>query len=176
MPVVVTYWQLVEDEQEFFEFLAGTGAVVAVPNHWVKSKAELAPRSIAAYFGEVDPPQVCLGLEAHVLQATIEPQKQNGEEFFSFAQMSPCMITYSRGRQCDRKLGQSNVSAYLEYPSTVEQKMVNKVPEFVAWTKKVFTWLRRKTPEQILCNGYPYRATTRAKSAVDRGELIAVLY
>ena len=177
MPAVITYWQVREDEDDFLAYLATTGNVVAMPDRWVKAKEELAPRPIVQHVRQDDPDQFVFGLEHHALAAVIEPKARDGEEYLALAYMSPCLIMYRRGRIRDgNKLGQSNIAAYWTYPDKEARTLLAKDATFVKWAKKVFAWVRRHTPDQIECNRHSYRATERAKHAVDRGLIEAVLY
>jgi hypothetical protein len=177
VPAVITYWQLKEDEDNFFAYLTTTGRIVAMPDHWAKTKEELAPRLITDYVAQKDPHQFVIGLGHHALAAGIEPRQKDGEEYFSLAYMSSCLIAYQRGRTRDeKKLGLSNLAAYWTYPDKEVQTILTKDEDFLKWAKKVFAWVRRHTPEQIVCNRYPYRATKRAKYAADASVIEPVLY
>lgn len=177
MPAVLTYWQLREDEDDFLAYLATTGNVVAIPDRWVKAREELAPRPIVEYVRQDDPNQFVFGLEDHALAAEIVPQAKDGEEYFTLAYMSPCLIMYRRGRMRDgNKLGQSTIAAYWTYLDSEGRTVLAKDAAFVKWAKKVFAWVRRHTPDRIECNRYPYRATERAKHAADIGRIEPVLY
>jgi hypothetical protein len=176
MAAVVTYWQLPEDEKDFLSFLQGTGNVLALPDRWVSSREELAPRPIPAFVDQYDPNQLLFGLDSHVTTLRIEEHRVDGAPRFALPHMEPCVIAYGRGRLCDGKLAQSNLSAYWSYPSRVGLGLVKKDPEFVAWARHVMGWVRRATPKRLICNGYPYRATSRAANEVAGGRVQLVLY
>jgi hypothetical protein len=177
MPAVITYWQVREDEDDFLAYLATTGNVVAMPDRWVRAKEELAPRPIVQYVRQDYANNFVFGLAHYALAAVIEPKLRDGEEHFALAYMSPCVIMYSRGQIRDgNKLGQSNIAAYWTYPDKEARTLLAKDASFVKWAKKVFAWVRRHTPVQIECNRYSYRATERAKQAVEMGLIEAVLY
>jgi hypothetical protein len=176
MPAVLTYWQLQEDEEDFLAYLTTTGNIVAMPDHWVKTKIELVPRPILDYVHENDPNQFVFGLEHHALAVEIEPREKDGENYLALASMSPCLIMYRRGRLRDgNRLGQSNLAAYWNYPDKDARILVTKDEDFIKWAKRTFAWVRRYTPERIECNRYPYRATKRAKDAADNGLIEPVL-
>jgi hypothetical protein len=61
-------------------------------------------------------------------------------------------------------------------PLFVLPKLVDKDPSFISWTTEVLRWLRAATPEKIDCNGYPYRATKRVKTAMNEAKIEVVLY
>jgi hypothetical protein len=177
MPAVLTYWQLQEDEEDFFAYLTATGSIVAMPDHWVRTKEELRPRPILPYVRQDDPSQIVFGLEQYALAADIEPMQKDGENYLALAYMSPCLVSYRRGQTRDgNKLGQSNLAAYWTFPDKEARTLLSKDEDFIKWAKKVFAWARRYTPEQIVCNQYPYRATKRAKNVADTGMIEAVLY
>jgi hypothetical protein len=177
MAAVVTFWQLPEDEKKFLDFLLKTGNVVAMPAESVKIKKELVPQPIVPYIEQHDPVQLQFALERFAKQTEIEVIEHNGEKYFRRDYMSPCLISYRRGRCGDgKKLGLSNLSAYWDYPNEDNTKLLVKDPEFIHWAKKVFNWVRRATPARVECNGFPYRATKKFKEAVCEGKLEAVLY
>jgi len=177
MTVVITYWQLQEDEKEFLAYLATTGHIVAVPDHGVQSESELAPLPVDEYIRESGRNRFLIGLEHHALTAELEQKKQDGARHFALAYGIPCLLTYDRGGMRDgNKLGQSHLVADWTYPAKDFQTRLTKSHDFIKWGKKVFAWLRRHTPEQIECNNYTYRATRRAKHAADTGTIEAVLY
>jgi hypothetical protein len=176
MPAVVTYWQLPDDEKEFLDFLLSTGSILAVPSHWVEAKEELVPQPIASFIEHYDPDQLLFGLEEYVLRPAIERREFDRKLLFGVPCMKPCLITYSRGKLRNGKLPQSNLSAYLDYPSEGASKLLRKEQDFVRWVKKVMGWVRKFTPEQAECNGYPYRATKRVSNAICEGKLEVVLY
>lgn len=177
MPAVRTYWQLPEDERDFLAFLMATGTIVGMPDHWTRTKEELAPQPIVTYIERDDPQQFLFGLEEYAREAVIEPKSRDGEQFFSVGFMSAHLIGYRRGSIRDRnKLGQSNLAAYWEYLSEDNTELIPKDPGFIRWAKKVFAWVRRATPERLECNGYPYPATRRVKDAVEQGQIEVVLY
>src|SRR5438128_869348 len=164
MRAVVTYWQLPEDEHDFLDFLSSTGEVVAMPDHWVKTKEELEPKPVRSFIREQDPAQLLFGLRHHATQAIIKPEQKNGERWFSVSDMKSCLIGYARGRLRDKNmLGQSNLHAYWDYVDDSTMTLQIKDPEFIKWGKAVLAWIRKVTAERIECHGHQYRATERVK-------------
>lgn len=176
MPSVVTYWQLSEDERDFLDFLQSTGPILALPAHWAESKNDLIPQPISVLIERDDPDQLVFGPDEHMSNATIERREVGGSTYFGINQMKSCVACYRRGKLRNGKLAQSNLSAYLEYPTEDASKLVKKDPVFVRWVRRVTAWVREVTPERVERNGYHYRATTRVKAAVGDGLLEAVLY
>jgi len=177
VPAVVGYWQLQEDEDDFLNYLVTTGDIVALPARGVKAKQELSPQPIVQYVRRDNPSQFVFGQKHHALTAEIESKETGGEIYFILAYMDPCLIMYQRGRTRDgNKLGLSNLAAYWTYPDKDGRTLLTKDEDFIKWAKKVFAWVRKHTPEQIHCNGFPYRATKRAKEAATSGAMEAVLY
>ena len=84
-----------------------TGDVVGIPNQWVSSKAELAPRPLFLYIREHKPVQLLMGLMEHARLAAIEEKEQSGEVRFCVAYMTPCLIHYNRGG-CENRAGLAN--------------------------------------------------------------------
>jgi len=176
MPAVLTYWQHPDEEEVFLDFLQGTGTVVAFPSHWVATKEELLPHPIGPFIKKTDPPQLRFGLEKQNLRIRIEEQSPTEDGLlFSLPHLEPCLIDYRRGRLFGRKLGQSNISAYWDYPNSDKSSLVEKDQEFLAWAKKVMSWVRKSTPEEIELNGSLYRATKRVKKSFCDGTLGLIL-
>ena len=176
MPAVATYWQMPQDESDFLAFLLSTGNVMAVREQ-AETKAELEPRPFLEYIREVNPNQVFLGLEQYARTASLGIRMVDGNQQFSIASMSACLISYSRGRIRDGdKLTQSNMAAYWDYPNEDTTAMVEKDHEFVKWGKAVFSWVHKSTPVRLRCNSSSYPATRRVRDAVEAGSLELVLY
>jgi hypothetical protein len=176
MPLVVTYWQLPEDERDLLDFLQTTGSIVALPAHWAESEKDLIPQPISVLIERDDPDQLVFGPEEHISQSAIERREFGGSTYFGTNQMKSCVACYRRGKVRSGKLAQSNLSAYLEYPTEDASKLVRKDDVFVRWIRSVTGWVREHTPERIERNGSRYRATARVKAAVEEGQLEAVLY
>jgi hypothetical protein len=86
--------------------------------------------------------------------------------------MEACTISYTRPSfGPDGKLRRSNLVAYWEFPNSEATCLIRKHAEFISWAKRVFAHVRRITPEKLELNGYPYRATRRAKQAFTDGEI-----
>jgi hypothetical protein len=177
VPASITFWQTPEDESDLLDFILATGVVVAIPAEGVRTREELAPQPLALYIHQRDPSQLRMGLEEQAHRVAIEEKEQGGEGHFQVAYMSPCLVNYRRGRMRESgRLGQSHLSAYWSYPDVGATGLIAKDPDFIRWAKRVFDWVRRHTPERVVCQGYPYRATMRVKEGVERGNLEAVLY
>ena len=148
-----------------------------MPSQWERTKEAIAPRPIISYVEQQNPSQLFFGLDRHAHEATIESHERCGERFFAVAAMSPCLITYNRGKLREsKKLGLSNLCAYWEYPSKDAKTLLDKDPEFINWAKRVFGWVRKLAPKQIEINGRACRATDRVKDALRTGSFEAVLY
>jgi len=80
--------------------------------------------------------------------------------------MRSCLIAYNRPLfRNGNELGQSNICADWRYLEEDQARVLAKDEDFVKWGKKVFTWVRKATLEEHELNGFPYRATKRAKQA-----------
>jgi len=176
MPSVVTFWWLPPDEDEFLEYLSGTGEVVALPADCVKSKALLVPKPYKSYIHEHGPTQLLLALQEHVVDCKIDVLSQGQDGVYNISDLESPVLAYQRGELQDRRLGQSNISAYWSFPSQDAAAMIPKHHTFVKWGKKVLSWIRRSTDDKVECNGFSYRSSRRAKQAVVQGKLHAVLY
>jgi hypothetical protein len=176
MSTVVTYWQLPSDEQDFIEFLATTGDVVGLTDRFVERTEELLYQPITKFIEERNPDQLLLGLNEAELREHIAPRLIEGKLHYGVPHMQAPVIAYTRGRIRNGSLTLSNLSAYWEYPTEGGAGLVAKPREFVKWAKKVMAWARNASPEQLLCNGYPYRATARVTEAVRNSNFNVALY
>jgi hypothetical protein len=176
MPSVVTYWQSVEDETDFFRFLQSTGDVLALPANWMETKEVFVPQHVEPFVNRYDPDQLLLTQEGNGFLWEIERRQFDRDIRFGIPIMTSCVFAYRRGKFRNGKLAQSNISAYLDYPTEDKSSLVAKPDQFVLWVKKVIGWIRKATPERIECNGYPYRATRRVKTSVLDGKLDVALY
>ncbi len=178
MPVVVTFWQLPEEENTLLEYLERTGGIVGLPDHWVKSSDDLTPLAIRLFIQKHDPDQFLFGLEQHLRDVSIERSKYEGVWGYKGpGAMQACLVTYTRPKLYEgRKLALSNLAAYWTCLDEGNSMVIDKDREFVKWGKRVMAWVRKATPEQVECNGYPYRATRQVKEAVESGEIVPVLH
>jgi hypothetical protein len=176
MPKVLGYWQLPDDERDFFAFLRDTGNIVAVPTYWAEDKADVAPMSFAEFVEQHKPANLHFGLAELMRPDLIKEQIFDGVRRFGMPAMETCEISYSRGKLQSGTLGLSNLSAYLDYPSDDDVTLIKKDETFVKWANRIFNWMRKRTPEKLICNNVPYRATAAVKKAVNSGELQVVLY
>jgi hypothetical protein len=176
MPAVVTYWWLLEEEDEFLDYLARSGEVVAMPDAWMDSPEELAAMPVDRYIRECDPVQLLFGLSQHLANVPIRPRTHHGRAMYSGPNaMESCAISYSRGRLKDSTiLTQFNLAAYWQIWSTGPDTGGDKDPAFVKWGKNVFAWVRRKTPERHQYK--QYRVSRRAKQALEKGLIQLVPY
>jgi hypothetical protein len=170
MPTVITYWQLPADDNDFITYLCRTEGAVMIPNKPVPDRAMLLPRSIIE-LRRCKEARVDLSVDRFVASLPVDAMLHKGTELFSIRLMEACTIGYRRPYFRDGKLARSNLAAYWEYPNSDATSLIPKDAEFVSWAKRVFAHVRRMTPEKLELNGYPYRATRRAKQAFDAGEI-----
>jgi hypothetical protein len=162
-----------EEEEAFLDFLEGTGAIVAYPDHWVRSEVEVSPSPLRSYLAAHDPVQLDLGLEAHVEDVTIENQWKSDEQFFYLSTIRSCLIGYSR--PCFRngnQLGQSNLAAYLDF---LKDGALQLKPDwFQSWVKQVFTWAKKHAKKKCAHQGFSYPATPLVLKLVEEKQIEVV--
>lgn len=176
MRSVLTFWQLPQDERDFFEFLASTGAIVAAPEYWAETPQEASVQPLAEFAGRRDMQRFSFGLAQLFNDDDIREHLFDGVVRFGRSPMSPIAIGYDRSVFHENKLTLSNLCAYFDYPAEDGASMIRKDEAFIKWAKKVFSWVRKKTPEKVMCNAFPYRATKRVKEAVESRGLEVALY
>ncbi len=170
MPSVVTFWQFPEEEQQFIEFLNGTGCVVAFPSGPVETESELVPQPLNDYISRYDPDQLLFGLEDFAEKRIVKQVEFEGQPRFCVTSMDSCLVGYRRGNFRDgNKLGQFNLAAYWTRLSDDGKSLVNKDRTFKKWAEKVFSWVREATPEWHQFK--TYRVTRRVKEALLKGEI-----
>ena len=165
MPIVLTFWQLLEEEDEFIEFLKGTGDVIAVHSGAFKNRETLDPEPIDAFIIKYDPDQLRFGLKHLFSGSEIIRKDFEGELLYAVEPMKPCLVSYNRPKFRDGKLGQSNLAAYSTFPNVQATALIKKDPEFIKWTNKIVSWMRKRVRHKIELNGFPYPATEKAKAA-----------
>lgn len=185
MPSVITFWQLPEDEQRFFSYLHRTGNVLALPNKLPETREEYVLRDLPGYLAERDPDRLYIGLETELLHAPVEPfearitDARGGvtpKRLYRIDDRKAGVIIYDRGRIQEGLLTHSNLVAYFDFVQEPEHVMRWKSDEFIHWAKRVFGWVRRHTPERCEVDGYPYRATSAVRAAVDAGRIQLTRY
>jgi hypothetical protein len=176
VPSGVTYWQLPTEEAAFFEYLAGTGEVYAIPHKQpVGSPEQIQAQPLATFLGRPDRARLYLTLREYALAPSlfeIRPADPAQPVRYTLAADFPSVM-YTPGTIEGGRLAQSNASARTYYVDAARQ-VVQKMPEpFMRWLKKVMGWIRRATPEWHEYRGY--RVTRQAAAAASAG-LILVPY
>ena len=142
-----------------------TGEVVAYSAMAVPCSNDVSPKPIDQVLAEDNPKlQIDFLLKEWVPLVVINAQAGG---FGVSTQKSP-VISYRRGGMGAAGLGMSNLAAYMKYPSADLRSMQSKSPEFVKWSKRVFTYAKKIAPEKVLYNGYSYSASKRVKSELEK--------
>ncbi len=168
MALVMTYWCFPDEEKGFLDFLETTGDVVAIPSWGVRKKEDFVPQRPADFIKQFDPNRILLGLKEHVGHMVVKPYGDKGEQLFSVDLMASCLVAYDRGKFRDgHKLGSSNLCAYFSFPNEDATMLIDKAPEFVLWTKRVYSWVTQATPEWH--RDKDWRVTSRVAQAIREG-------
>jgi hypothetical protein len=167
MASVLTFWQLPDDELEFFRYLARSGEVVAIRHREaVLDPSTIRPVPVEELVGRQDADRLYLTLRSVATEPLPlhqwQPESPGAAVRFSLPLKFPAIV-YDAGTLCGEALSQSNAVAY---PSDVPL-------EVAAWIRSVFGWLRRATP-----HWYEYRNTrvTEQASQAALGGLSLVPY
>lgn len=181
MALVVTYWQLPEDELDFFSYLANRQDVAAVvlESSDKPFTPKIYPGSDLAVNKSIHKKRL-LFIPSHITQ-TIHPTYHTNPHFpgtqdgYSFDLMKDLVIAYTPPQYSSEGfLHQSNLSAYSDWLNDADPKnryTENKSPEFIKWAKSIMNWVRKQTPKQCMLNEHNYRATSAVKKQVDEGRL-----
>lgn len=175
MPAVVTFWQLPEDEKDFFRFLQTTGNILALHSGPVEKQEDLGPLPLASFIEKYNPYQIIIGKYIYLEKLIIQSYYYNGATMYRVPYMEHCTLIYTRANIRDSMLPQSNLCAYWDFPSDDGKMLIKKDQDFVKWGKRILSWVRRATPERLECNGFLYPATRRVRDAVSEGSLGLVL-
>ncbi|HTV21585.1 MAG TPA: hypothetical protein VMG12_23010 [Polyangiaceae bacterium] len=166
MSSVVGFWQMLEEEPGFLDYLRKTGPLVGVPHGVVRDEAELQPRPLDALLTTSH--RVVLLTPERFSDGIVRWQgPHEGAMAYSANLMSSSVLAYERPRLVGpRKLGMCNLSAY---PSFLDDagNQVEKPVEFVKWYKKVMKHARDITPQWHRFK--TYRITERVAQAVGEG-------
>ena len=158
---VITYWIAPEEEYEFIQFLQSTGPIIAFAAEWKETKVAVAPQKLEDFLQAINPSQLMIAQEnAYVI---VETHGFSGRVRYNITAEQSAVITYRRGRLVGDKLGQSNLAFY----SAVSERPKKADELLQLWGKKVFRWVRDRTPH--LDETGKYRLTSNAKRGVDMG-------
>ena len=172
----LTFWLLPEEEQDFFAYLNSTGKIVAYRNAWFASPKDVRGSTLEL-MAAGDPKQILIGCADHAAGIVVEQHDFPGEGVhYAVTAMGSSVLQYSRGQLEGRRLGQSHIGTYWDFIREGGQLVTPKGESFVAWAKRAFSWLRKRTPERHIHRSYPYRASKQAKAAAEAGKLDLVLY
>ena len=176
MATVVSFWRFPDEEEEFLDFLDKTGRVTAIPYKKFHSLEEIVPQSLRQIIKDSDSNlashALLIGLDRWMDQIRVDPCIHNGENILAISYIHSPLIVYGRGEfRESKKLGMSNLCAHRSYYND-EKKLVHKPNDFVKWSKKVFDWVRKATPE--FHQYRTYRLTPRVAEAI-RNNLIEIV-
>ncbi|MDX1964707.1 MAG: hypothetical protein SFX18_16275 [Pirellulales bacterium] len=171
MASVVTFWQLPDEEQRFFDYMESTGEVVAITTLRVYEQSEIAPIPIRQFVANNNSMQLYIGLKTLIVANGIDTFIIKGQTRYGLESMKSNVIGYDRPVFLEGKLAQSNLFYYNSYPDIAKNSMISKDRLFLNWAKKILNWMRRNTPEKVMYNGFPYRATKAVKDAVSQGKI-----
>jgi hypothetical protein len=176
MTVVVSFWRFPEEEEAFLDFLDKTGNVVAIPYQNFHNLEAIKPQPLREMIKNSDlnsaSHSLLIGLEHWMDQIRVNPYFHNGGNIFAVSYLYSPLIVYDRGQFREpNKLGMSNLCTTRSYYDD-GKKLIYKPDEFVKWGKKVFSWVRKETPE--FHQYKTYRLTLRVAEAV-RNNLIDIV-
>jgi hypothetical protein len=176
MASVVTFWQLPEEEDVFFNYLSRKDDVHAFPlEDAVADPGLIRSAAIRQFVGRESDTRLYITPREYAASPKVfafQPTSLGQPVRYQLASEFPALV-YDRGSLKDGRLSQSNVCAYTGYVDA-EARVFHKMPAgFLGWLKRVMGWLRRATPQW---HSYPgYRATNAAAQAAISG-LVLVPY
>jgi hypothetical protein len=164
VPSVVTFAQLPSEESAFVKYLDKSGDVWAV----AALDDPREPMPVAAflerYAAEIriyNCVPIYLGLRPDVLAPNYMPVKRKGVEVLTIQWQASCLVYYTRGElhAGGRTLGESNLCYHSSFFNNGKRQ--HKPDAFLRWARKVLSWVRRNTPEQVrpYGKGFCIRAT-----------------
>jgi hypothetical protein len=159
--LVFTFWRAPSEEDEFIAFLESTGKIVGYTCDWKKSPSEVQSTDLRSLLAISNPSQLMIGPDA--LYTKIEDHRFDQGVLYNIKAERSAVIHYRRGSLRSGKLSQTNLAAYV----AVEERPEEAGRVFDAWCKKVFTWVRRETPEKD--DSGNYRITVKTKTGVVDG-------
>jgi hypothetical protein len=59
--MVLTYWLSPEEENEFVDFVASTGDIIAYSVEWKSDPKDVAPQNLQSAIGSANPAQIMIG-------------------------------------------------------------------------------------------------------------------
>lgn len=168
MAINITFWWLSEDEKEFLNFIEKEGRVIALPLENSAPVKEDLVCSPSQLIDRENCSQMFLTLKPLLAEVVYVQYEMNGKTLFGIDAVNSPVISYSRSVFREENiLGQAAISAHLEKLTDDKKKLVQKNDEFISWTKSVFSYVRKSTPEW---HEYKtYRITKRVTEAVRNG-------
>jgi hypothetical protein len=156
----VTYWQLPDEEADFFRYLAEREVVAIRHMEAVADPAVLRPVPVCDLIGRADESRLFLTVPEVVSEPlplkAWEPASPGEPVRYSLPYAFPAVM-YDAGTLLGGRVSQTHASALPAVAPT----------SVAAWMRRVFGWLRRATPHW---HEYPgYRVTDRAAEAALAG-------
>ncbi len=148
MAVNITFWYLPEDEKEFLDFIKKDERVVALPfeNTTPVAKSELSTPD--QLIQRENCAQMFLTLNSLLEEVKWVGYESEGKKLYGIDAVNSPVISFSRSVfRGENKLGQAAISAQLEKLTKNRKNLVDQKEEFISWVNKVFTFVRKSTPE-----------------------------
>jgi hypothetical protein len=176
MRTVAAWWWFPDEEADFINYLESTGEVVAYLRDDFENVEEIKHSPLRQVIECDTVRNVCLCLKEQAERIVVAPLHpiDNKPRFGIYTSQSE-VLGYDRVYYKDSNvLCLGHLHAYWAFVNDEASGYVNKDPAFVKWGKRVFQWIRRKTPEWHQYKSY--RATKRVKESVDMGSLQLAAY
>ena len=172
----ISFWRFPEEEETFLDFLDRTGNVIAIPYKNFHSLEEITPRPLRELVKDSDSNSdsysLLIGLDHWINQIKAHSRFHDGENIFGISYFDSPLIVYDRGRIYEsQKLLRSNLCGAWSYVDD-QKRVIHKSDAFIKWSKKVFAWVRKATPE--FHQYRTYRLTPRVAEAI-RNNLIEIV-
>ena len=169
MAAVVTFWQFPEDEGPLLDYLETTGDIVACSTEAMSAPDEIQPRPVREVFADRAIERMVITPRRFIELVHFNGWERDGRIWYRWYYGNGPLVNYSRPRWCEGRLELSNLCAnpYRSEPDPTSPhglKFPRQPPEFMAWRKRIYGWVRRHT--QPL--GY-YRATPAVLQARTTG-------
>jgi hypothetical protein len=173
MALVLTYWSLPDEENDFLDYLFKWD-IYAYPARTSDTIADISPIPIRELLAETNPLQLFFGPWQFLSENDISLRNQmDGVCLYEVTSVRSQAIGYKRPHfNGSGVLSMSRLSAYWKYPSPNLMEYVEKDAEFIKWAKRVLTWARRRACERIKVKGYFYSVTKRVKTMVEKEKLV----
>ena len=159
------------DDLAFFDFLRGTGRVLARDHRTVPRSDPLVFRPLGA-FRRRGSGLFLFCRQCDVEAVQIDRLRSGGRLWHTVNPRRSPVLTYGREKPSRGVLPRSSIGGFWDFVDLRTGRRRKKDPEFIRWGKAVIAWVEERCTERCELHGFAYPATPGVMAAVLAGRVV----